>query len=99
LNEELFKKLYGEETNVKTEDDFRNRIKLEIETNLMHSSNHKFALDAHDKLQEMPILQLPEAFLKRWLIAVNKEITVEQVENEFEAFISDLKVAVNKGCQ
>ena len=91
LDEDFFKKLYGEETNVKTVDDFRNRIKLEIETNLMHSSNHKFALDAHDKLVEQANITLPEAFLKRWLIAINKEITVEQVENEFEAFISDLK--------
>jgi trigger factor len=91
LDEDFFKKLYGEETNVKTVDDFRNRIKLEIETNLMLSSNHKFALDAHDKLVEQANITLPEAFLKRWLIAINKEITVEQVENEFEAFISDLK--------
>lgn len=34
---------------------------------------------------------LPEAFLKRWLIAINKEITAEQIENEFDAFIKDLK--------
>lgn len=91
LNEELFKKLYGEETEVKTEEDFRNRIKLEIESGLTHSSNHKFAKDTHDKLQEMAGVELPEAFLKRWLIAVNKELSVEQIENEFDAFISDLK--------
>ncbi|TNF39933.1 MAG: trigger factor [Bacteroidetes bacterium] len=91
LNEDLFKKLYGEETDIKTEEDFRNRIKLEIEANLTHSSNHKFAVDAHDKLIEQANITLPEAFLKRWLIAVNKEITPEQVENEFDAFIADLK--------
>ena len=91
LNEDFFKKLYGEETDVKTVEDFRNRIKLEIETNLMHSSNHKFALDAHDKLVEQANITLPEAFLKRWLIAINKELTAEQIENEFEAFLGDLK--------
>jgi trigger factor len=57
----------------------------------MYSSNHKFALDAHDKLVEQANLTLPEAFLKRWLVAINKELTVEQVENEFDAFIGDLK--------
>jgi trigger factor len=36
-------------------------------------------------------LMLPEAFLKRWLIAINKELSVEQIENEFESFINDLK--------
>lgn len=91
LNEDLFKKLYGEETDIKTDEDFRNRIKLEIEANLMHSSNHKFALDAHDKLLELADITVPEVFLKRWLIAINKDITVEQVENEFDAFITDLK--------
>jgi trigger factor len=91
LNEELFKKLYGEETDIKTVEDFRNRIKEEIEGNLVYSSNHKFAIDAHDKLVEQNNLVLPEAFLKRWLIAINKELTVEQVEKEFEGFIADLK--------
>jgi len=91
LNEDLFKKLYGEETDVITVEDFRNRIKSEIETNLKYSSNHKFALDAHNKLVEQANITLPEAFLKRWLIAINKELTAEQIENEFEAFIGDLK--------
>ncbi len=91
LNEDFFKKLYGEETDVKTVEDFRNRIKLEIEASLMHSSNHKFALDTHKKLVEQANITLPEAFLKRWLIAINKELTAEQIENEFEAFIGDLK--------
>jgi len=91
LNEETFKKLYGEETDVKTAEDFRNLIKGEIEANLIYSSNHKFAIDAHDKLVEQANISLPEAFLKRWLIAINKDITVEQIENEFDSFISDLK--------
>jgi trigger factor len=91
LNEDLFKKLYGEETDVKTTEDFRNRIKEEIEGSLIHSSNRKFAIDAHDKLIEQNNIVLPEAFLKRWLIAINKELTVEQIENEFDAFINDLK--------
>lgn len=91
LDEDLFKKLYGEETDIKTTEDFRKRIKEEIEANLVYSSNHKFAIDVHDKLIGQNNLELPEAFLKRWLIAINKELTVEQIENEFDAFISDLK--------
>jgi trigger factor len=91
LNEELFQKLYGEETGIKTVDDFRSKIKTEIEASLMHSSNHKFAVDAHNKLVEQANITLPEAFLKRWLIAINKELTVEQIENEFDSFIGDLK--------
>jgi len=91
LNEDIFKQLYGDETDVKTVEDFRTRIKTEIEGSLIHSSNHKFAIDAHNNLVEQNSMVLPEAFLKRWLIAINKEITVEQIENEFDAFIKDLK--------
>ena len=91
LNEELFKKLYGEETEIKTVEDFRTRIKSELETNLTYSSKHKFGIDTHDKLVEQVKVELPEEFLKRWLLAVNKEATEEQVNNEFNAFIDDLK--------
>ncbi|MDO8952623.1 MAG: trigger factor [Draconibacterium sp.] len=91
MNEDFFKKLYGEETDVKTTEDFRNQIKSEIEANLIYSSDHKFAKDVHDKLLEQASVVLPEAFLKRWLIAINKELAAEQIENEFESFINDLK--------
>ncbi len=91
LNEDLFKKLYGEETEVKTMEDFRARIKEEIAANLKYSSDHKFALDARDTLLEAINPEMPEAFLKRWLLAVNKELTEEQIDNEFEYFVQDLK--------
>ena len=91
VNEEFFKKLYGEDTEVKTIEDFRKRISEEIAGNLTYSSDHKFAIDARDTLVEKTGVKLPEAFLKRWLIAVNKELTIEQVENEFDFFIKDLQ--------
>jgi trigger factor len=91
LNEDLFKKLYGEETEVKTIEDFRTRIKNEIANNLVYSSDHKFAIDTRDALVEKTQMELPEAFLKRWLVAINKELTLEQIENDFDAFIKDLQ--------
>lgn len=91
LNEELFKKVYGEETEIKTTDDFKNQIKEDLAKNLSYSSDHKFALDLRDKLVEQVNPQLPEEFLKRWLSSANKEVTPEQVENEFGFFIADLK--------
>jgi len=91
LDEELFKKLYGEETDVKTIEDFRNRIRTEIESNLVYSSNNKFAIDTRDKLLTDTNLPLPDAFLKRWLIAINKELSVDQIEKEFDDFLVDLR--------
>jgi trigger factor len=87
----LFKKLYGEETEIKTLEDFKTKIKDDLAKNLVFSSDHKFALDTRDALVEKTALEMPEEFLKRWLVAVNKELTQEQIENEFPAFILDLK--------
>lgn len=91
LNEELFKRLYGAETEIKDVEEFKSKIREDLAKNLVYSSDHKFALDVRDNLMEKANVQLPEAFLKRWLITVNKELTVEQVENEFAYFIEDLK--------
>jgi trigger factor len=91
LNEELFKKLYGEETEIKTIEDFRNKVKEEIAANLVYSSDHKFAEDTRSSLIEKTNLGLPEEFLKRWLIAANKNLTKEQIDNDFDWFIEDLK--------
>ncbi|MCF6333837.1 MAG: trigger factor [Draconibacterium sp.] len=90
LNEDLFKKLYGEETEIKTVEDFRTSISEEIAKNLAYSSDNKFAIDARDTLVEKTNLVLPEVFLKRWLAATNKELTIEQIESDFDPFIKDL---------
>jgi trigger factor len=96
LDEKLFKQLYGEETELKTIEDFRAKIKDEIAASLVQSSDYKFTLDTRDGLVEKIKMNLPEAFLKRWLIAINKELTLEQIENDFDAFIKDLQWQIIK---
>ena len=91
LNEELYKKIYGEDTEIKTEEDLRAKVKEEIAENLIYSSEHKFTLDTRDNLIEKSNIELPADFLKRWLIEVNNNLTEEQVENEFDGFLKDLK--------
>ncbi len=91
LNEELFKRLYGEDTEVKTIEDFRARIKEEMARGLVNSSDYKFAIDTRDALVEKAELQMPEAFLKRWLLTSNEELTQEQIDAEFDDFVKDLK--------
>jgi len=36
-------------------------------------------------------VKLPEAFLKRWIVATNKEMTEEQVEKDFANYSDDIK--------
>lgn len=91
VNEELLKKVYGEETEIKTIEDFRQKIKEELQANLKYSSEYKFLLDAKDHLVEQAGMKLPEEFLKKWLLETNKKVTREQIDQEFEQFRKDLQ--------
>ncbi len=91
LNQELFSKIYGEDSGITTEEEFKARIKAEIEENFIYSSNYKFSIDSREALVNQIQFDLPEAFLKRWIKATNEKMTDEQIENDFSNFMLDLK--------
>ena len=91
LNQDLFSKIYGEDSGISTEEEFKARIKAEIEENFVHSSNYKFALDSRDALLKAIPFSLPEAFLKRWIKTTNEKMTDEQIESDFDNFMTDLR--------
>jgi len=90
INEALMKKVYGEETEVKTMKEFREKIKEELAVSLKQSSDYKFEFDTQAALLEKNPFELPEAFLKRWLVLKNKNLTKEQIDQDFDHFIRDL---------
>lgn len=91
INEDLFVKAFGEDTDVKTEEDFRNKLKTEMAENFNYSSEYKFAIDSRAALVEKFNAELPEEFLKRWLKATNEELTAEQIDADFANFMEDLR--------
>ncbi|WP_423130553.1 trigger factor [Gaoshiqia sp. Z1-71] len=91
INEDLFKKIFGDETEIKSEEEFRNKLKTDLSENFNYSSDYKFAIDSRDALVEKVEMQLPEEFLKRWLKATNQELTDEQIEADFDNFMKDLR--------
>ena len=91
LNLDLFTKIYGEDSGITTEDEFKARVKSEIEENFIHSSNYKFSLDSRNALLKEIQFNLPEAFLKRWIKVTNEKMTDEQIESDFDNFMVDLK--------
>ena len=90
LNQELFDRIYGENV-IHSEEEFRNRVNEEITANLRNESEYKLSLDLKKLALEKSEFELPEAFLKRWLLKVNEKTTEEQVEKEFDNFRRDLK--------
>lgn len=91
VNEELFTKVYGEGV-VKDVADFRERVKADIEKQLKGHSEYRFTIDAKEKLiKKNEDVVLPEAFLKRWIVAVNENMTSEEVEKDFEGYRDEFK--------
>ncbi len=91
VNEELFTKLYGEGV-VKDAADFRARVKEDIGNQLKGHSEYRFTIDAKEKLiKKNEDVKLPEAFLKRWIVAVNENMTPEQVEKDFADYRDEFK--------
>ncbi len=91
LNEELFKKVYPED-NILTIEAFRQRIADEAEVYYVKESDQKLLGDVITKLIEETKVELPIAFLKRWLLESNRnKITEEQLEADFGAYERSLK--------
>ena len=90
LGQELFNRIYGEGV-VNSEEEFMKKIEEEITANLKRESDYKLMMDIKDLAMEKTDFQLPEEFLKRWLLRVNEKTTQEQIEKEFDNFRKDLK--------
>ena len=90
LEKELFDRVYGEGV-VNSEAEFMKKIEDEIAINLKRESNFKLMMDIKNLAIEKTDFQLPDEFLKRWLLKVNEKTTQEQIEKEFDSFRKDLK--------
>ncbi|MDR1761544.1 MAG: trigger factor [Bacteroidales bacterium] len=93
VNQSLFDKVFGEGT-IANEEEFRAKIKADFETRMVGNSDYKFLLDTKEAMLKTNKLELPEEFLKRWLLETNKDndkVTPEQIETEFPLFLNDLR--------
>jgi len=90
MGKELFDKVYGE-GEVTTEEEFLDRIREEIEHNYERESEYRFMVDARETLIKKTKLDLPVEFLKRWMVEANENITVEQVNEDFEKYEDDFR--------
>ena len=91
VNEELFKNVYGESTEVTTVEQFREKVAEELKSNLKYSSEYRFLIDAKQIITDALALELPVEFLKRWLAETNEKVTREQIDEEFDHFRKDLE--------
>ena len=90
LNQELFDQVFGE-GNVKSEEEFRARIKEGIVKQFETDSNYRFILDLRDVLiANEGDVQFPDAILKRIMELNNKEQEADFVEKNYEKSLEEL---------
>lgn len=97
LNEELFDKLFGPGA-VKDEKQLRERVKSDLEGMFVNDSDRILTRSVYDALIEKTEVALPDDFLKRWIQLSNeKEITMEQIEEEYDGYAKGLKWQLIQG--
>lgn len=91
LDQELFDKVFGA-GNVKTEADFKAKVREAISMQFAPDSDYKFLLDAKQLLENKAgDVAFPDALLKRWLLTSGKDKTAEALDADYPKIIEDLK--------
>lgn len=96
INQELFDKVLGpgKATN---EEEFRAQVKEIIKSNYNRESEFLLDFDIDKSLLDNTQIDLPEEFLKKWLLEINDgKATVEDIDREFEAIKRGLKLDLIK---
>ncbi|MEI6507518.1 MAG: trigger factor [Bacteroidota bacterium] len=84
LDQDLFDKTYGPGV-VSTVDELKAKIKEELNGYYTQQSDHLFEHELIDKLVAKHNIQLPDAFLKRWLIDRHADkFNAENVDHNYE---------------
>ena len=84
LNEELFKMIFPGK-DIKDEKAFRKEVATEMERQYVVEAERMFLNNAIDKLVSEVKFDMPDAFLKRWIVANSDgKITPEDVEKNYD---------------
>ncbi len=91
MNQDFFDKVYGPGI-VATLEDFKEKVRKELQDFSDKSAQNKFKDDIYLTLMEQTEVQFPDAFLKKFIKASNeKPIDDEQIEKEYPDFSKGLK--------
>lgn len=91
LDQELFDNIFGKDT-VKSEEEYFAKLREMIARQLAPESDYRFSIDARAAIEKaVGDFELPEAFLKRWLLATDQERKAETIDDDFAKMVPDLK--------
>lgn len=93
LGEEYYKKVFGEEGNVTNEEEYRKAIAEMIGKALQPNSQSLFTRHTEDYLMQTygANMNLPEAFLRKFIKRTEEEVNEEEFEKNFQGSIPGIK--------
>ena len=90
LNQEFFDKIFGADL-ITDEAGFKAKITEEIEGMFQQDADRKLQNDIYTQLTTQTKMQLPDAFLRKWLKATNEKLTDEELAQGYDDFAKNLK--------
>jgi trigger factor len=91
LNQELFDQVFGKDA-VSDEAAFREKVREAIQDNYQRQSEALLERDIQDHLVRVTEIEVPQEFLKKWLLdAERNDFTEEQVNAEFDDYLKNLR--------
>lgn len=90
LNQEFFDKIFGEGV-VTDEAGFTAKITEEVEGMFKQDADRKLQNDMYTQLVDNISIELPDAFLKKWLKATNEKLSDEELAEGYDDFAKNLK--------
>ena len=91
LDKDLYKKVYKNDE-IKSQKQFKNKLKSEIEKQFINQSDQKFFNDCVEFLISNTKIDLPEKFLKKLIIANQKEkISEDEIDKDFSQSLKGIK--------
>ncbi|MBO4536636.1 MAG: trigger factor, partial [Bacteroidales bacterium] len=91
LTQQTFDQIFGEGV-CKDEAAFDAKVKERLQEEYARESDYRFMIDAKEYLIDKAAIQLPDAFMKRWIKFANDDkFTMEQIEAEYDLFAKDFR--------
>ncbi len=90
IDQALFDKTFGE-GKVTTKEEFDEKIKEALSVNYKNEEEQFFTHKLRETLVDKAKIELPDEFLKTWLMKTNPQITEEMLQKEYAAYAQELK--------
>jgi trigger factor len=96
LDQEFFDKIFGKDK-VTTEEEFNQKLEETIKENYDRESQNLLSREIHDYYVNNTKIELPNEFLKKWLLISNEgKVSEEQIEKEYDMYVGELKWSLIK---